>query len=162
MNSSLIGCPIHSALCNIWPEIWVNYFYILLSKSMRKASSLTFRIFFKWGQIVDWDVLISCANSWVLLRGLHSTNSLSWSKFGARPGLVSFLNDLLPEENFENQFRTCWPVMIRSPSTLEIFFTIFIAFFILKLPNMHFQFLHFRGLRSAGSVEYTDCISAEE
>ena len=37
---------------------------------------LTFSIFFKWHQPVDWDVLRLSANSRVLVRGLHSANSI--------------------------------------------------------------------------------------
>ena len=42
-----------------------------------------------------------CANSQVLLRGLHSTNSfkVSWSRFDERSDLGSSLNDVPPEEN---------------------------------------------------------------
>ena len=76
-------------------------------------SLLTFPIFFMLYQIVDWDLLRSTANSQVLLHGLHSTISLkaSGSKFDEFPGLGSSLNDVLPDQNFKNQFYTWWSVM---------------------------------------------------
>ena len=55
---------------------------------------LTFPIFSKWQQIVDWDVLRSSANSQVLLYGLHFTNSIkvSWLRSTECPGLDSFMS----------------------------------------------------------------------
>ena len=57
---------------------------------------LDFSFFFNWHQIMDWDVLKSINNSRLLLRILHSTNSLnaSWSRFDKRPVLGSSLNEV--------------------------------------------------------------------
>ena len=118
-------------------------------------SLFTFSIFFKWQQIVDWNVLLSSANSRVLMRGLHSTNfpKVSSLRSDERPGLVLSPNDVPLEQNFENIVSDL-PV---SNDTLAIntrnVLTVSIAFLLfLKLPhylsNMHFQFLHFSGVRS--------------
>ena len=67
---------------------------------------LTFPIYFEWQQTVNWDVLIPSKKSQVLLHRLHFTKSIkaSWLRYDEHPGLDSSLNDILPEQNFENQF----------------------------------------------------------
>ena len=96
----------------LWEKISYNGYaivLILLTKSMRTSNTqLAHFNFFKWWQIVDWDVLRSSANSRVLLHRLYSTNSLkaSWSRSDERPSLGSSLNDVSLEQNFENKFQT--------------------------------------------------------
>ena len=60
--------------CHYGYVIFVN----ILTERMRKPNSLilAFLIFFKWQQIVEWDVLRSIPNYRLLLRGLYSTNAL--------------------------------------------------------------------------------------
>ena len=102
----------------------------------RPAYSL---IFFKWWQIVDWDVL--SANSWVLLRGLHFTNSLktswSWSEFFHRHIIRSKLSKLVLD------FAVCIDTQaMNTRNFLNCFWGVFVF---LKLRqrymlNMHFSF----------------------
>ena len=89
------------------------YGYGILFFSLRAWGSqiprlFTFPTFIKWWQIVDWDVMRSSANSWVLLCGLQSTNSLkaSWLRCDEHLVLGWSLNEVLPKWNFENQFGT--------------------------------------------------------
>ena len=67
-----------------------SLFFSLRVWGSQTTSLLTFLIFFQWQQMVDWDVLRSSPNSWVVLCGLHSTNFLeaSWLKSDECPGLV--------------------------------------------------------------------------
>ena len=84
-----------SALKEYCPYGYV-IFLSLLTKCIKKQNAQL---------VVDWDVLRLSTNSRVLLRGLHSSNSLkaSSSRSDERPGLSSSLNDVSPEKNnFEN------------------------------------------------------------
>ena len=92
---------------------------------------------------------------------LHSTNSLkaSWSRSDEHPDLGSSLNNITPKKKKKKK-KNCKPVsdLAVSNDTLAIntskFFSGFCKIFIiLKLPehymsNIHFQLLHFRGVRS--------------
>ena len=77
-----------------------------------------------------WDVFGLSANSWVPLGELHSNNSFksSWSRFDLCPGPGSFLKNVSPERNFENQFRTWRSVKTPWPWTLEMFFAVPVTF----------------------------------
>ena len=67
-------------------------FFILLPKSMKNlnAQLSQFSYIFKWRQTVDCDVLKSSANSWVILRRLHSTNFVKayWSRSDGCPVFI--------------------------------------------------------------------------
>ena len=67
-------------------------------------------IFFKWRQLMGWDIGWSSANSWVHLRRLLSMYSLKVSQFRSdeRPGLGALLRYVSPERTFKNQFGTFW------------------------------------------------------
>ena len=76
-----------------------------------------------WGQVL------------IFVYRLYSTNSLKvfWSRSDERPGLGSFLYDVLSETNFKNQFRTWRSIMTHLPYTLQIFLAVSVAFlFFLK------------------------------
>ena len=104
----------------------------------RFSCSLFLYIFFKWWQIVNWDVLRSLVSFWVLLCGMHPTNSLkeSWSMSDEHPCLISSLIYTSREWNFENQFQTWQSVMSPWSWTLNIFLTFSVAF--LLFLNCHF------------------------
>ena len=82
-------------------------FFFLLTKGMSSPKA-QFAHFSKWPQIVERDLLRSSAKSQTLLRELNSISSpeASSSTSDDRPGLGSFVNDLSPDRNSENQPQT--------------------------------------------------------
>ena len=84
-----------------------HYGYAIFSLTIWKSQKPSF---FNWQQIVNWDVLKSNADFWVLLHGLHSTNFLkaSWLGSDEHSGLGSSHNDVSPEQNFEILIWTWW------------------------------------------------------
>ena len=125
------------------------FFFFLGVRRTQTLSLPIFPIFFKWQSIC-----IS-SNTRLLLRELHSTNSLkvSWLNFDESPDLDSSLNAVSPQQNFENQLGT---VVINDALAIKAtnFFSCFWSVFILPklrqyyLTNMHFQFPHIWGMRS--------------
>ena len=97
-------------------------FFSLKPCGTKTPSLLTFPIFSKWWHMVDCDVFSLTANSQVLWHSLHSTNDFkaSASKSDECPGLSSSFNNVSPERNFTNQFRTARSVMVPLPYTLQI------------------------------------------
>ena len=130
----------------------------------------SFPIFFKWWQIVDWDLLRSSANS------LYSTVPADWAKNGS----YSVQNDCIPLILLNHldwglmsvlvwvnllmayrQNETCKPILNLAVNNdtvatnnfttniLGCFYSVFVIFKLAQhyVSNMYFQFLHFRGMR---------------
>ena len=118
-------------------EMRSSLFFSLRVWGTQTSRLLTFPIFFKWREIVDWNVSRQRGNFRWYLRWLYFTSSLKvpWLMSDERPCLDSCFNDVSPEQYFENFFRTRRSVITLLPLTLELVSAVSVAFLLFLNPD---------------------------